>query len=261
MINVYKLLIFISILKNNIYLFLFKNCFNCKNFPNDQNLSNFTINNILIKECFFQRSNIFNGNGGILNIYNFDEKINIIIDSSTFYQCISNKDGGAIYIIYKKGNTTLKKICSYESCSKKNHFGIIHSDYSNNNKIILESSSIINSKNLAFKNSISTISLEYSNELINFFNSSKNFVEFFSSLTIFNSNFFQIIYSNFQSNYAIDNTCILMDYTSFFPNINYIFCNFILNISPFKGLINILQGNIIFNNCYFFKNSEYLFFS
>ena len=101
------------------------------NFTNDSSNSNpggsifwLTSSNITIKDCLFVNSTIkgTNGHGGAINLYS---NKNGLVDNCTFINCVSAKDGGAIYYANDANtayNSTLSN-CTFINCSSATRSG------------------------------------------------------------------------------------------------------------------------------------------
>jgi len=106
-----------KLLKNTrnapIMLFLNSNCITwgigmeCENEIIDKGRS-YSQMNINISDCFFSRTSVYSGDGGV--IYTDGGSYSMIINYSMFYSCICSNKGGAIYFV--STNSNLKMICA-----------------------------------------------------------------------------------------------------------------------------------------------------
>jgi len=82
-------------------------CFGCENERMDQGRS-FYQKNIYISHCFFSRSIVYTGNGGIIYVDSGAYSMDVIY--SMFFNCASSSKGGAIY--FRSSNSSLRMICA-----------------------------------------------------------------------------------------------------------------------------------------------------
>ena len=204
---------------------MFLDCNNSNILNNNERI--FT--NILINifNCYFSRSNIFNGNGGIISI--LDINTNLTINYSTFYLCKCTSNGGAIffqsYTFYS--NCFILFVCSNEcSCGSvaNGEFSMLRINNSINNEIVINYLSITKSGNKI--NSHHPFLLSYGNQSVLNTNSSLNDCGYYSGFTIQYSLSF-IGKFNTISNNKVNNYICLSFYSAL--NNNLIFFNNIIN--------------------------------
>ena len=205
-------------------------------------------NNFYLLNCFFQRFNTFNHQGGILYFNNNNINSNII--STIFYKCFSEKEGGSIFFLSLNGKFNLNKICSFESISYlTSHFCQINSLNLNISYL-----SLTNSNHLI---GIRTMRFLYNYQNLNNLNSSNNFHNHITGLWIHYPLKLNLIYSTFFNSTSYDSICLCIEG----GNLNIISnINLINNKSPNLGIIFVwYEGIFNFTNCIFINNSINLF--
>ena len=220
---------------------------------NQRYFENIEIN---LNNCFFTRINNFNGNGGI--IYVSQIVCNLIILESTFYSCISNGEGGAIYWISEtNSNSILKKICS-NSCITTSGF---HHQFSYNrvpNNINYENSMTLGSlTNSSNDNSYRIIMLRYGNVTYSSTNCSNNnlyhtIVRFTYSNHVFGN------YNTLFNNKVILSLNFYISWSNIVEN-SFIYSNFVNLSSPTEAIILMDYSSLIFSDCLFINNRDILF--
>jgi len=81
-----------------------------------------------ILNCFFSRTSVYNGYGGVIYINNIN--FTMKIQESMFFNCSCENHGGAIY--YSSSNSVIKMVCAYR-CESKNthHFALLQASNAN----------------------------------------------------------------------------------------------------------------------------------
>ena len=247
---------FMNLLSRKIFLFSIIDCLNSTSYSsNSRPYTNIMVD---IENCYFERVNTANIQGGIIHISS--QEMILIVKNSIFYKILSTGDGGAIY--YNCQTTTSKvnilQICAKECCSNNNGQFIYSKVRNINNENYFDFISISFSSYL--KSGINTILAHFGNQRIYNYNSSYNYnyqtTGFYSAFpNQLNSNF-----NNLINNRVVNSICI---YLSGGANERlFYYNNFINNSSPeWLGLFNLdSYAHYNLNNCFFQNNLDRLFY-
>jgi len=206
--------------------------------------------NLSVSNCFFSRSSLYSGHGGVIFVDGGSYSINV--NYSMFYNCACSNHGGAIY--FNSINSFFSMNCANGcSCGSSyyGHFGWIYST-SNNSVIYL---SITNCSYQCVSHS--SIELKYGFQIFNFVNSSKNYAAHASSVVFWYANEISCNYCTFSSNIAGGGICI--QFSSVVGTIYYI--NFIDNNSPtnYGVILSMTSSAVHFIYGVFAQNHDTLF--
>jgi len=209
--------------------------------------------NINISNCFFSRSSLYSGNGGVIYVSGGTYSMNI--NYSMFYKCISSPEGGAIF--FSAPFSYLRMICANRCSvsSQSNPFIYYHFAY-------IRASQVNQVEYLSVSNCSQTTSgyysiyLESGNQMVDNINSSMNNANQVSGIQIESPSFFtssHCTFSNNKANYMCiriksDSETILMSYA-----------NIVHNNSPSNGVVFINGGSPKMNYCIFKNNQNILF--
>ena len=238
-------------------LILFKeNCFDIYYYNNNLNAIQGSNGNFLINNCLFQRSNTYNGNGGVIYFSGSNSILNI--NDCIFYFCSSTNWGGAIYFYCENLNSNfyLNKVCAYQCWNNggEGQFACIYVGRSINNFENITLLSI--SKTPKTELGSYSFVLNYGNENLNNFNSSFNKGTSYSGLFLYICNQFKGKYCTFSNNEA---SGILWLYNGFNDR-DFTYSNFVKN-NPFSNGVFVLSSStsFILNSNIFFNNLNNLF--
>jgi len=201
---------------------------------------------ISISMCFFTRSSVFSGNGGVIYISD-DDKYSMSIESSVFYNCACNDEGGAIYC--NLNNSIIKRVCASKCSGQEfDHFGLVQA--SNVNLIeYLTISSCAESNTGSV-----TFSVGKGNQVINNINCSNNHVEYYSCLSISIPTTMTISRCTFANNEISKSKCIQFSRNSG----TMVFTNIINNHCPASEVV-FVRGAYEIQYCIFDNNEKTLF--
>ena len=226
---------------------------------------NFSKDNFYLLNSFFL--NLFShSNGGAINLIN--NNCQFLIEQSIFYYCkVSDFLGGALYI---SCNESIVNFICGSHCSTNGSpdltnqfsgmFGYIKSN--NYNRNIFNYSSIqlcAESLNLE-RNRVDCLQLHLGKQNLYNFNSSKNFLHRYCSITFNNLNSLNSSFCNF-FNGSCKGFGVILYYSG---NINNLlsYSNFIKNYQTQSGVIQSHYNSKPFlSNCIFKDNNQYLFSS
>jgi len=220
----------------------------CENESINQGRS-FVQSSINISQCFFSRSSIFSGYGGVIFVQS--ESYSVSVNHSMFYNCVCSNEGGAIYII--SSNSYFRMICAHRcSCGISSYFQFsylsafhnIHVEY-----LSLSYCSHIISGNHPF-------CLHYGYQEINNLNSSMNKGKEGSGVWICSPYSFTSIYNSFSNNIVSLSICI------WFNNNNGImsYTNIVHNNSPSGNGVVYVYDNYKMLYCIFHMNHNVIFY-
>ena len=209
-----------------------------------------------IINCFFSRTVLYSGSGGIIYIYN--QNFNLQINECIFFQCGSTGSGGSIYYdcLNFFTNYSIKKTCGSEcNCGSGGNgaFSISRSNGFNN----IFSSSIRKCSSNGFGEY--SILLTHGSQNINSLNNSLNFCNRYSSLGVINPTQFQLNFSTISNN--IVNYYVCFELRGLTLNGLLRYCNILNNNSPSYGVCYITSNSIYLFQYFIFKdNSNILFY-
>ena len=234
-------------------------CENSSDLLSNQRLYS-NINGIFkINNCFFIRTTIFSGNGGIVLIENKSSQFQIV--ESIFSYISITGSGGAIYFNNNLNNvhSTLNKVCG-DHCntgySGEGQFSYILVNNDINSFNIINDNSIMKSSPF-INNGYDIYYLKYGNQTINNLNSSFNNNRVHSGFSTYFPNFLNGIFSTFINNSASSHNCI-----SFNGNFQkyWRYSNILYNDSPvYEGVINNWSDTVFLSNCIIKFNKDILF--
>ena len=242
------------LLFNKPVLLLLSNCTDVSTLAN--NVRPYYNSQVLFIDCFFERSNTFISNGGIIVIYN--SNLNLTIKSCIFTLCKCSTDGGAIYYSTADINSGcfFSKVCANQCSANKYHFSLLSVKNSISNEIKLEflteykcSDQFSGDRNIWF---------DYGSHVIQNVNMSDNKSIYNSGLYVQYSSKFVGNYSTFFKTYAQQWTCFA--FLSLIDGNVLSFMNFIDNSSP-QSYVFEIGSKWFFRYCIFFKNTNSLFSS
>ena len=232
-------------------------CFNSSELLNNQQVFNNPNNNINISNCIFLRNNEFNGQGGIIYVYN--KEISLFINDSIFLYCSAKNEGGSIYFNsnFQTSICFLNNICSFKSWTLIGYgqFGYIQA-----NKFFFIFSTLFKCNSDIFSSSYSTFRPNYGNQTISNINISHTVLKHMSAFEFIDPIVLRASFLTIFNNSAVPSTIIL-----FVGNndnkIEYLNC--INNKSPDYGVIDTWDSSqtFIISNSIFINNSYYLFSS
>ena len=206
-------------------------------------------NNINISNCFFSRTLISSGNGGIAFISGGSFSMNI--QYSMFYSCSCSGDGGAIH--FSSSNSCLKSICANTCSGDYYQFAYLRASHVNQGEYL----SISNCSHTPA--GYVSIYLFTGNQRVDNTNSSMNKDIQVSGIHISSPSLFTSIYCTFSNNNVSKFNCIY--FYSELGTITMSFANIVHNNSPSRFGIVFVNGvgskHMIY--CIFHKNHDYLF--
>ena len=202
--------------------------------------------NVDISDCFFSRSQLYNGDGGV--IYISGSSYVMSITYSMFFNCCSTR-GGAIYFDSK--SSLLNKICSSKSSASTFQFAYIST--SDNNYVDYLSNSLCNNVN-----GDQTFIMYMGNQRIENANFSFNNGLKVSGIIINSSIICSSKFCTFSKNNVSERICMLFCYNS--GTISY--ANIIQNNSPILyGVLTTWTGSSNqFLYCILINNEDTLFY-
>jgi len=207
-------------------------------------------NNITISDCFFIRSSEYYYDGGV--IYVSASSCSMNVNYSMFYNCVSSKDGGAIY--FSSSNSYLRMICA-NSCSC--------GDYSNFHFAYLSASQVNQVEYLSVSKCSHTtygyysICLDTGNQRVDNTNSSMNNANHVSGIDIISKSSFTSSHCTFSNNKVSDSRCIRF-YDS--GTISMSYANIVHNNSPSHyGVVYVSGSHPKMMYCIFKNNQNTLF--
>jgi len=223
----------------------------CSSYCIDQVISvgrSYKDENVDIGNCFFQRINLFNGDGGV--IYASKSIYSMRISYTSFHDCSSSSNGGAI--CYNATSSELNKICA-KNCSSKvsNHFAYLGSNQINN---VCYLSMTACSKTAIGHSSINVIN---GNQSINNNNMSLNIMKYVSGIYFGDTPFTEARFCTVYKNSVSEHVCI------YYINAHGIFSfsNIIQNNSPKAlGVVRLYSGTLTMDQCIFSNNQNILFY-
>jgi len=230
----------------------------CENESIDQGRS-YSQNNIGISDCFFSRSSLYDGDGGVLYVHGI---YSMNVNYSLFYHCICSQIGGAIFFYswnsVSSSNSYLSMICA-NSCScgaqYSCHFARIYASQDNQAKYLSVSNCTHNTAG-AF-----SICFENGNQRVNNTNSSMNTAVQVSGISIMYPNLFTGIHCTLSNNKV--SSCICLYICSNTETISISFANIVHNNSPSAYGVVYAEGSGLglrkMSYCIFQNNQNYLF--
>jgi len=184
--------------------------------------------NIYLSDCFFSRSSLFHGDGGIIFVNIGSLSLNL--SKSVFYNCSCDSAAGAIY--FRSTTSYLNMICSYKCTSCWCHFEYIYSSF----LCQIAYLSVAYCSHSTIGNYPACV--ESGNQRIGNINSSMNKAFEGSGIGIIKPSSFISSHCTYSNNYVSDSICI---YCSSNPG-TLSFYNIVHNNSPSKYAIIYISG-------------------
>jgi len=210
----------------------------------------YTHMNINITDCFFSRTSVFTGSGGV--IYVSGSPYSMSVNFSIFYKCVCSSQGGAIF--FNSINSYLRNICANNcSASAGDHFAyLINSQINQVEFLSVSKCSHTTSGNYPMV-------LEMGNLRVDNTNSSNNNAEQISGFGIQSPLSFTSSHCTLANNNVSSVICIYLHSTS--GTISMSFTNIIQNNSPSYGVIYAYGAGLRkMMYCIFHNNQDTLFF-
>ena len=237
--------------------------------PQEVEMFSFRVNNS--KNYFFISNSIFqkmlvHENGGAIQIMNTLSKL--LIEKSMFYSCmVSNFSGGALFLSCDESiiNFLCASHCStYGSpdlTSQYNGmFGKIITSKNKRNIFNYSTIQLCAEKIIYNKNRVDCLILSSENQNLYYFNSSKNFLHRYCSITFLQLDSLNSSFCNY-FNGSCRGFGVVLFYSGTMNNL-LSFSNFIKNFQVEYGIIRSHSNSKSFiRNCIFLENNNYLFYS
>ena len=209
-------------------------------------------NNVQISHCFFSRSLIYSGYGGV--IYVNGGSYTMGINHSMFYNCFCTRDGGAI--VFKSSNSDLRMICAnrcFCGASYNYHFALCQASQLNNAEYL----SISNCSHTT--SGYYPICLQSGHQRVDNTNNSMNNAYQISGIAIYSPSTFISTYCTFSNNKVSRSICLF--FYAELGTILVLYANIVHNNSPIQdGVIYTSgTGSRIFMNCILKNNDNFLF--
>jgi len=203
-------------------------------------------NNFNISDCFFVRSLLYSGDGGVIYIYPTYAYYSLNVFNTLFYNCSCSIQGGAIF--FRSSYLYLNMICASRCSSNQNHFALLYS--TTNNIYFISVSKCASGYNGQYSMNVQGVSdPQFSNS-----NSSMNSGLEASGIRIDSS--CTCYHCTFANNSVSQKNCIQFNSNSG----TMYFINIIQNYSPNEGIIRVYGGSPKFHFCIFDMNLETLFY-
>jgi len=210
--------------------------------------------NISISHCFFSRSSLYSGYGGV--IYVVGSSYSMDANYSMFYNCSCSSWGGAIY--FNSYYSCLRMICANScSCGASTAYGghFAYSEASWVNQV--EYLSVLNCSPTT--SGYYSIHLQSGDQRLFNTNSSMNNAQRYSGITIYAPSSFTGSYCTFSNNKVSNGVCI--EFYSISGTISISYTNIVHNNSPTQYGVVFVSGpgsrKMMF--CIFQNNQNYLF--
>jgi len=216
----------------------------------DQGRSYFDTN-ITISHCFFSRSSLYNGNGGVIYVNAGSYSMNV--SYSMFYNCIAI-EGGAIY--FSSLNSYLRMICLNRcSCGSSSWYHSVYLYASQMNQVEYQSVSYCSHTTYGYY----SMRLSKGNQRVDNINSSMNNAKEGSGILIDSPSLFTSTYCTFSNNKVSDSICIHFYSSSGTESMSY--ANIVQNISPNNGVVFVSGAGSRKMLYYIFQNNQNILFS
>lgn len=202
---------------------------------------------INISDCFFVRSMVYSGSGGI--IYVNGGLFSLNIESTMFYNCEVSTICGAIY--FSSTKSILSMICANRcSAFEFYHFGSFLADQEN--QMYFVSISMCSHT----YNGCHSIAMIIGKQILKNSNSSMNNANQYSGFLFESPITFACSYTTYSNNKVSNYTCLLF----YSLNGTMLFSNIVHNNSPLgDGILKIHGGLLIIRYCVFNQNRNILF--
>ena len=203
--------------------------------------------NIIANNCYFSRTLIYDGVGGIILVE--EDGFSMTITLCVFYNCRCTSEGGAI--VFGSSNSNIKNVCA-SLCFAQEYYHFGNFECANKNDIEFLTISKCSTSTLG--NSV--LLLSSGNQKITTSNFSLNQALTESALVVSLPTSFQSSHCTFSNNKVSGSTCIrLVKNTG-----SILFANFVHNNSPSQGNIYVFSnGKYSLNFCVFDFNTGTLF--
>jgi len=199
-----------------------------------------------IWDCIFQRFLIFSDQGGVIRLKGGSNSMNAT--SSSFINCTSSKEGGAIY--FTSDNSYINMICAFRCSASSYQFGIFQTT-----KNITVGFLSISACSYKAETDFS-VYLSYGNQIVETTNSSMNNAKQVSSIIFNTAAKHRSNYCTFANNYAKDYVCIYLVSKTFTVSS----ANIVNNNSPSTyGVIRSNEATVRLEYCVFYMNQNILF--
>ena len=208
--------------------------------------------NINISHCFFSRSMVFTGYGGIIYVNGGTYSMNA--NYSMFYNCSCSNYGGAIY--FSSTNSSLRMICANRCSANSGHFAYVGVSQTN----YAEYLSVSNCSHTTSGDN--SIRFGFGDQRFDNTNSSMNNAETCSGVLIYVPTSFSSSFCTFSNNKVSKYFCIqIYSTTSTTGTVSMSYANIVHNNSPLGYGVVYFVGDISRNMifCIFKNNSNYLF--
>jgi len=172
-----------------------------------------------IQYCYFSRTEVQNGNGGVVYLYNTNSQLQIY--DSGFYNCSSLQRGGAVYS-YISGYSNIERVCGYRCKSGVDGYANFIEIMSSNN-INMRMTSCF--KSSYFYTSYMSIYFSTGNQVIQSVNISESKNKYASTMSSWKASSLDCSNCHFVNNYASEHISIWLDGgkgTQVFSNNNFI---------------------------------------
>ena len=241
----------ILLLWKNENIFAWGIGFGCVSENIDQGRS-FINMNVNISNCFFSRSSVYSGNGGVIFVNGDDYSVDI--SYSMFFSCICTNQAGAIY--FESTNSCLRMICANRcSCGASYYCQFAYLRASKVNQLDYQSVSYCSHVTSGNR----PVFLHSGNQKISNMNSSMNYAIRFSGILIESPSSFTGSHCTFSNSKVSDSICIHIYSSS--VTISISFSNIVHNNSPNYGVVFVEgagQKKMLY--CIFQNNQNYLFY-
>jgi hypothetical protein len=221
-----------------------------------------SVSSVYILDCLFNDFTSTSGSGGAL--YCNTSVTYLLVESSSFFSCKANSQGGAIYFSNSGGQSVLHKVCGYDCCTISSYYQFAYISVNN----------IISSKNYFNHSSISRcvksnayymLRLDNGKVCCLSINMSMNNCYRFSALVCYpfcdsSSVTCYSLYSSFTDNNASESICIKFYQSG--ANFEIKRCNILRNIQASLGSWGTIEGGgslTIEDSCILENIATYIF--
>ena len=200
-----------------------------------------------ISNCFFSRTSLFTGSGGVIYVLGGSRVMNISF--SMFFNCSCTKFGGAIY--FTSYDASLRMICA-NSCSASQFY--VFAYICSTQKTSLEYISLSNCSKTTSE--LYSIFLHKGYQSVDNTNSSMNNAYQVSGISVDTPSSFSSSRCTFSNNNVYDSICISFSSCSG----TMTFANIVHNNSPLlSGIVHVFGGSPSLQYCIFDGNQDTLF--
>jgi len=222
----------------------------CKN-ENIENGRSYSDDNITVSHCFFSRSSLFAGDGGVIYVNGGTYSMNVSF--TMFYNCLA-KNGGAIQFV--SSNSHLRMICANRcSCGANfgGHFAYLVATQMNQCEYL--SVSYCSQTTSGY----SPLELNSGYQVVDNTNSSMNNAQRISGISVISPSSFTSIHSTFSNNKVSNGICL--QFFTFQGIVSMSYANIVHDNSPQEYGVIYVQGwaQQTMSYCIFQNNQNYLF--